>query len=370
MRPRQLVFFGIIAGLVLAVPALHVVSALTRNLDYRALVHGRDVASPPVGTPAEARLALRLALSRGDWASAGQALRASDPADRLPPLLVVRDALDRVARGDRTGARAALGTLDPQVGYDAEVWYRIGAAAEAAGDASGARAAYEKGAARDPHAPWAEGRYRAALIAERDGAWATIIQELADVFATATERDLAEPVQLLEPGGARWQGAFLLLADAYDHLQRAGDAEAVYARLAQIELPHVDWTWNRTLVGLARHRATRGAFGDALEPLARALDATSALDPDDRRRFELDTAATVDGIVKQSVAAGRFDAVAAAEARLLATSAGTLFVRGVVAEQRCDWTAARDAYAAASRALGGRGGAHLAGRPVVRPCPR
>lgn len=372
------------AAAVLAVSLVSVVDvadAARRNVAYVALLRHRDAPDvrPVTGsTSADRRLDLRRAMLRGDWASVASALGAAPP-DRLESLLVIRAADDRRSAGDLTGARAALAALRAQPGYDAEVWYRAGAAYErmrALGDAAWA---YEHGGARDPGQPWAEGRYRAAVLHQQQGECTAVVSLLSVPFASAGDADFARPVQLLEPGGAIWQGAFLVLGEAYEQLGRVRDAETVYDRVSRLPAPRRDWTFNRVLVALARVRAARGQVEGAAWPLADALDLTETLDPPVRARFERDTAAAIDELARALQRPERvaervaIERAAAAQVGAHPASAGAWFVLGALADGRCDRAAARDAFTRALRLVPAGAGAHVAARlDAARkdPCPR
>lgn len=358
--------------LLASLTVLHVPAAARRNWAYRQLVRGARVSAPDTDSPADDRLALRVALAQSDWTSVASVVRAESGRDRLVALLVINDAGARVARGDREGARAALQALSGATLTDADVWYRIGAIYERFDAHDEALRAYDAGTRLDDAAPWAEGVSRAALVDQRRGAWSSVVDRLAPLLARASDADFARPVQLLEPNGAWWQGTFLSLGDAYAHLGRPAEAEAVYERLSRLSAPRRDWTWNRTLDYLARARVARGAFAEALDPFVESLDTAAVLDAADRRRFELDTAGDILRAVAQADEAQRLPDVAqAADARAArGDSAAAWFIRGVVNERRCAWAAAREDFARAAQLTPTGAGAHLAGHPAEVPCPR
>lgn len=353
---------------------LNSVGAARRNMAYVNLVHGRFDAWQQFATTASdgtkpGRLArLRRSLERSDWPETERmlALQAND-ADRLAPLLVVHDAERRVESGDLAGARAALRAVSAQSTYEAGVLYRVGAAWERAQSPADAVRTYERGAERDAAGRWAEGHYRAAMVHQRDAQWPLLQKLLAPLLESASDLDLKRPIRPRDPGGAVWQGTFLALGEAYEHLGRPRDAKATYERLARIVGPRRDWTLNRALVSLAVARSGDGEIALAVDAVVRALDLSTEFDTSYRARFELDTAAEAVRIVDTVSATGRLDALETSAdelTRRLATSPGAWFVRGLISEARCDTVRARSDYARAAELVPAGAGAFLAGRPA------
>lgn len=360
------------AGLLLLAAVLPAsIDAARRNRAALRLLHGD--ASGAAGATDDL-LVLRHALFQGDWTTAERMLERTARPDRLAALLVIHEADRRVKAGDLDGGRAALGTIRPDGEYDSVLWYRVGEVYERADRPADAVVAYTRGASRDPAAPWTEGRYRMAMMYQRQGKW----QPLADLLAlvgTASDEDLARGIESLRFGGAIWQGTLLALGEAYERLGQHAAAEATYERLVRIGAPRRDWTLNRALVYLARSKRSHGDFPSALEAVRRALDLSTEFDASFRREYELDTAGEARRLIDQARRDGRFDPVRASIEDLIRrtpASPGSWFLRGLAHEAACDSGLARSDYAQAATLVRPGSGAFLAGRPIdppPEPCP-
>ena len=342
-----------------------------RNREYLQLLHGTLDPRPadahgPGGTRSDQRLDLRRALMRGDWPAAKPLLERLAGPDRLAALLVVREAERRVEKQDPQGARSALGLFDPDGPYDAIVWYRIGKTyLEHLNDPGRASGAYRAGASRDPLGNWSEGRYQIAMIYRRQENWPEVIAALAMPFGGASDDDLRRSIQPLERGGPAWQGTFLALGEAYERLGRRAEAEATYQRIAGLRGAQHDWTMNRALAYLSRLESERGDLEAALRHLAQALDLAESLEQS-RADYETDTATRADHLIMAAVARGTLaDLMRTAEAltRPSDRSSGAWYLRGLVAEARCDLPQAETAYARARSLAPPNAGSFLTGRP-------
>lgn len=366
-------------ALVLAVALFPgVLGAMRRNWAYIQLLHGDPraevVAAAPAPTVADDLLALRRSVLRSDWITTEAILARRSGPDHFAPLIVIHDARRRVAAGDIEGARRALGAVRAQAADDSVVWYQLGEAYELALSLEDAVAAYARGAAVDPAAPWTEGRYRLAMIHQRAEQWQPLVDQLAPVLSSASDRDIAQTVRTLELGGAVWQGAFLALGLAYERLGKLADAEAVYERVARIQAPNRDWTLNKMLVALAHLKRGHGDLESAQQYLGRALDLATEFPDSYRRPYETDTAAEARSLVAQAhheQNLGRFRESAEAQVRQAPLSAGAWFMLGLAQEAACDLQGARSAYANATRRVRPGAGSFLEGRPapdVVEAC--
>lgn len=368
---KKLIWIG--ALVVVAVGAGPIVGrAAQRNWAYLQLLHG-DVGADAV--EADELLTLRRALSRGDWTTTERMLARTSNPDRLAPLLVIHEAGRRADAGDLAGARAALATVRAQAADEPVVWYRLGEAYERAHQPEEAVQAYAHGASVDPSAPWTEGRYRIAMIFQRQTRWQAVVDQLAPVLGTASDADIARTVRVLQLGGGIWQEAYLSLGEAYDRLERTADAEATYERMARIAAPRRDWTLNRGLVYLARAKRSHADYEAAADAVGRALDLAATFDASFRQEYELDTAAEADRLVDQARRDGQLRRVQTAVEGLVARapqSIGAWFLTGLVGEAACDREGARSAYARAAREARPGAGAFLTGRPAEParwPCP-
>lgn len=345
--------------------------AAQRNWAYLQLLHGE--VGEAAGT--DDLLTLRRALSRGDWTTTERMLERTSNPDRLAPLLVIHEAGRRGDRGDLTGALAALETVRDQAAEEPVVWYQLGEAYERVRSYEDAVSAYAHGASVDPSAPWAEGRYRKAMIFQRQEKWQAVVEELAPVLTNASDAEIAGTVRHLQLGGAIWQGAYLALGEAYDRLGDAAASEAAYERMARIVAPRRDWTLNRGLVYLARAKRTRADYNGAAEALTRALDLATTFDASFRQEYELDTAAEADRLVEQARTSSQLARLQMAAADLTgraSQSPGAWFLTGLAAEASCDFESARTAYSRAAQATRPGTGAFLSGRPAEParwPCP-
>ena len=371
------VLCGVVA---VGLASVGVAGGVQRNWAYVQLARGRSsvLGEGPVesGRRPAALLALRRAATAGEWSAAQQLLAARDGRDTLPPILMAHEAERRAASGDLAGARAALAIVSAQTAYAADVWYRVGEAEERAGADDEALAAYVRGTSRDAAAPWSEGRYRALLVSQRTQRWQAIVDLMSPIVGAASDADLKRPVRASDPGGALWQGTLLALGDAYERLGDRTAAEATFERVSRVEAPRRDWTFNRSLVSLARLRRERGDRVAAADPVARALDVSTEFEAAYRQRFELDTAAEVERLVDDARVANELpalDAAVEAMTRRAPPSGGAWFVRGVISEARCDVDRARAAYAQAAHLVRAGSGAFLMGRPQNRangPCAK
>lgn len=355
--------------------------AVRRNWAYLHLLHGdvgvgTDGAVPASGgTRADDLLVLRRSLQRGDWITTERMLARTSGPDRLAPLIVLHEAGWRVNARDLDGARAALGIVSAQADGDSVVWYRLGEAYERTNSPEDAVQAYARGAASDPVAPWTEGRYRIAMIYQREEKWQPLADLLGPLLGTASDEDLGRTIQSLQSGGALWQGTFLALGQAYDHLGKVAEAEATYERIARIAAPRRDWTLNRALVYLARAKRAHGDFVSALEAVMRALDLATEFDASFRREYELDTAAEADRVIDQAHREGQLDTLQTSVddlVRRAPQSPGSWYLRGLASEAACDLGRARPAYERAASLVRPGAGAFLAARPVDPargPCP-
>lgn len=361
---------AVLAAVVVIGPG--VTRAAQRNWAYLRLLHG-DVG----GGAAEADdlLTLRRALARGDWTATERMLARTSNPDRLAPLLVIHDSGRRADAGDLAGARAALETVRAQAADEPAVWYRLGEAYERANVPEDAVQAYAHGASVDPSAPWTEGRYRLAMIFQRQARWQAVVGQLAPVLETASDVDIARTVRSLQLGGAIWQEAYLALGEAYDRLERTADAEATYERMARITAPRRDWTLNRGLVYLARAKRSHADYEAAVDAVGRALDLATTFDASFRQEYERDTAAEADRLVDRAWRDGQLRRVQTAVDGLVAraqSSPGAWFLKGLTGEASCDREGARSAYVRASREVRPGAGAFLIGRPAEPakwPCP-
>jgi tetratricopeptide (TPR) repeat protein len=347
-------------------------SAAHRNLAYLQVLRGHVGPDTP---GADDLLTLRRALARGDWMTTERMLARTSYPDRLAALLVIHEAGRRADAGDLAGARAALAAVRAQAADEPVVWYRLGEAYERAHSAEDALQAYAHGAAVDRTAPWTEGRYRKAMIFQRQQQWQAVVNELAPVLETATDADIARTVRYLQLGGAIWQEAFLTLGEAYEGLGRVADAGATYERMARIVEPRRDWTLNRGLVYLARAKRSHADYEAAADAVGRALDLAATFDASFRQEYELDTAAEAERLVDQASRDGQLRRVQTAAEGLVARgpqSLGAWFLTGLVAEAACDREGARSAYVRAAREARPGAGAFLTGRPAEParwPCP-
>ena len=373
----RLAVVAIIAAIVL--PAT--VRGARRNWEYLPILHraavggpGRDM--PMADGPADDDLlSLRRSLSRGDWPATQRMLAATSGPDRLAPLLVLHDADRRSSLNDFSGARAALDIVNAQTRDDIVMWYLLGQAYERARLPDDAVTAYGRGAAVDPTSPWSEGRYRIAMIYQHQEAWQPLVDLLGPLLASASDTDFGRPIQQLSRGGAVWQGTFLALGQAYDHLGKAAEAEATYERMGRIAAPRRDWTLNRALVYLARAKRAHGDFASALEAVRRALDLATEFDASFRREYELDTAAEAGRVIDQARRQGQLDALQTSVGDLVRQapqSPGSWYLRGLTSEAACDIGGARSAYERTASLVQPGAGAFLAGRPADPaggPCP-
>lgn len=327
------------------------------------------------GPMADDLLGLRRALWRGDWPATERRLAATSGPDRLAALLVLHEADRRSSRNDFSGARAALDIVTAQTRDDIVMWYLLGQAYERARLPDDAVAAYGRGAAADPTSPWSEGRDRLAMIYQHQEAWQPLVDLLGPLLASASDTDFGRQTQQRSTGGAVWQGTFLALGQAYDHLGKAAEAEATYERIGRIAAPRRDWTLNRALVYLARAKRAHGDFASALEAVRRALDLATEFDESFRREYELDTAAEADRTIDQARREGQLDALQTSVGDLVRRapqSPGSWYLRGVTSEALCDIGRARSAYERTASLVRPGAGAFLAGRPADPargPCP-
>lgn len=368
---KKLIWIGALVAVAVGVGPI-VGRAAQRNWAYLQLLHG-DVGADVV--EADDLLTLRRALSRGDWTTTERMLARTSNPDRLAPLLVIHEAGRRADGGDLAAALAALETVRAQAADEPVVWYQLGEAYERAKSPEDAVRAYAHGASVDPAAPWTEGRYRKAMIFQRQTKWQDVVDELAPVLGTASDVDIARTVRSLQLGGAVWQGAYLALGEAYAGLGQAAEAEAAYERMARIVAPRRDWTLNRGLVYLARAKRYHADYEAATDAIGRALDLATTFDASFRREYELDTAAEADRLVDQARNDGQLRQLQTAVAGLVARapqSVGAWFLTGLASEASCDREGARSAYVRAAREARPGAGAFLAGRPAEParwPCP-
>jgi tetratricopeptide (TPR) repeat protein len=340
------------------------VGAARRNRAYLHLLHTGTV--PEVGATDDL-LTLRRSVQQGDWATTRAMLARTSRPDRLAPLIVLHEADRRVRAGDLAGARAALEALRSRGEYDSVVWYQLGTVYERANLPEDAVQAYARGAAIDPAAPWTEGRYRIAMIYQRQKKWQPLADALAPLVLTASDADLGRKIESVTGGGAVWQGTVLALGEAYENLNRPADAEAAYERMARLTAPRRDWTLNRALVYLARAKRGHGDFGSAIDALGRALDLATEFDASFRREYELDTAGEAGRLVDHARRAGQLATVRTAAAELVQRvpeSPGAWYLRGLVNEASCDAGQARSDYDRARTLVRPGSGAFLAGRPI------
>lgn len=352
------------AVLLVALAAPAAINAARRNRAYLHLLHAGAGAGPG---SSDALLILRRSLRDGDWPTAQRMLAQTAGPDRLAALLVLRDAERRVTARDADGARAALAIVGRQAGDDYVVWYRAGAAYERLGASAEAVQAYARGSAADPAAPWSEGRYRTAMLHQHDKQWQPLADVLEPILGSASDEDIARDVQPLVSGGAIWQGAFLALGDAYDHLGKAAEAERTYERVARIAKPRRDWTLNRALVYLARAKRAHGDLAAALESVGRALDLATTFDDSFRREYELDTAAEAGRLIGQAQRDGQLNTLQTSLEALVQRapdSPGAWYLSGLAREAVCDAGGARSAYQRAATLVRPGAGAFLAGRPI------
>jgi tetratricopeptide (TPR) repeat protein len=362
---------GIVAVVILALVPW-TIGAARRNRAYLHLLHAGAAAGPDGG---DDLLVLRQAVERGDWPATERMLGRTSRPDRLAPLLVIHEADRRVKARDLPGARAALQTVRGVAGDDPIVWYRLAEVYERANFPEDAVQAYARSAASDPAAPWTEGRYRIAMIYQRQGKSQALVDLLAPLLRTASDQDIARNIESVQRGNGVWQGTFLALGEAYERLGKTADAEAAYERIARLEAPRRDWTLNRTLVNLARAKRAHGDIPAALEALRRALDLATEFDASYRRQYELDTAAEADRLVDQARRAGGLDTLrTSAEALVQRTpeSPASWYLSGLASEASCDLARARSDFAKAASLVRPGTGAFLAGRPADPPkgaCP-
>jgi tetratricopeptide (TPR) repeat protein len=349
------------------------IGAARRNVAYLRLLHGDPSGA---GYAGDDLFVLRSSLSHGDWTTAERMLAKTSRPDRLAALLVLNEAGRRVDVKDIGGARAALAIVSAQAGSDRALWYRLAEIYDRAGAPRDAVSAYARGAAVDPAAPWTEGRYRIAMIYHREKNWQALADSLAPVLTTATDQDTARSVDSFRTGGGLWQEAFLILGEAYRHLGRPAEEEALYERVSRIAAPRRDWTLNRALVYLSAAKRTHGDFTTALESVRRALDLSTEFDDSHRREYELDTALEANRLIDQARRDGRLGAVRASldemVQRVGEKSPGAWFLRGLASEAACDLARARSDYGRAAALVTPGSGAFLAGRPAEPPrsgCP-
>lgn len=319
------------------------------------------------GPAGDSLLGLRRSLSRGDWPSTERALAATSGSDRLAALLVLYEADRRSSRNDFSGASAALEVVNAQTADDIVIWYLLGQAYERARLPDDAVRAYGRGAAVDPTSPWSEGRYRVAMIYQRQEAWQSLADLLGPLIASASEADFGRQTQQLSKGGGVWQGTVLMLGQAYEHLGRTVDAEATYERVCRLPAPSRDWTLNKTLVSLARLKRGRGDMTSAQRHLGRALDLATEFPDSYRRPYETDTAAEAISITDQArreLKLGELEESADALVRQSPQSPGAWYELGLAREALCDFGGARCAYTRAASRVRSGAGSFLEGRPT------
>ena len=350
--------------------------AARRNWEYLRIARGA-VASNRAATEtgsgrADEMLRLRAAVSGADWRTAAEIVANDRSADRLPALIVIRDAEQRAQHGDFVAARAAIAAAAVGADRDSDLAYRLGQAYERANAPAEAIAIDLVGAQHDRSAKWSEGRYRAAMIYQRTGQWQSLVDVLAPALSDASDDELARPVQTADPGGALWQGTLLALGEAYEHLGDAANARTAYARLARIAAPRHDWTVNRGLVKFASFERLGGNLHSSAVAIVRALDLAAEFDSSFRSTYELDTAAEAARLVARAEETGRARELAADADQLTQSSTGQcrclVFARTHGGIDVRPTSCARDDCA--RHVVRSGSGAYLTGRPAVPVNPQ
>ena len=362
------------AVIVLTITLPGIIRSAGRNWAYLQILHAVGGEASDRGSLSSDRsanddlLGLRRALALGDWPSASRILTATAGPDRLAALLVLREADRRVDRGDNAGARTALSIVDRQTRDDVAMWYLLGSAYEHANLPEEAIRAYRRGDGLDPTGPWSDGRYRIAMIYQRQGEWRPLVDLLGPLFARASAADFGRQTQQVSNGGPIWQGTFLALGLAYEQLGSIADAEAVYERVSRLPSPSRDWTLNKMLVALSRLKRGHGDLVSAQQYVVRAIDLATEFDASYRRAYETDTAAEAGSVVDQArreLKLSDLQKTSDVLVEQLPQSPGAWYFLGLVREAACDLSGAKSAYAHAQSAVRRGAGSFLEGRPAT-----
>ncbi len=204
------------------------------------------------------------------------------------------------------------------------------------------------------------------MIYQHQEKWQPLVDLLAPLLASASDADFGRPIQGFRTGEGIWQGTFLALGLAYEHLGKTADAEAAYERVCRLPASGRDWTLNKMLVSVARLKRGHGDLASAQQYLARALDLATEFPDSYRRPYEADTAAEANSLTDQArreQKLGDLKQSADGLVRQSSQSPGAWYELGLIREAACDLEAARVAYARAAGLVRPGSGSFLEGRP-------